>query len=66
MREQLLTASKLHFESHIQKHRVNIEVMLSNPTAIHDHSDIMGAIEKELAIIAEYEDKLEALKYFKV
>jgi hypothetical protein len=33
--------------------------------AIHDHTDFMGAVELELAQIAEYEDKLEALtKYF--
>ena len=44
-----------------------IEVILSNPIAIHDHTDIMTAIELELAHIAEYEDKLEALrKYFPV
>jgi hypothetical protein len=40
--------------------------MLSNPMAIHDHSDIMEAIEKEVAQIAEYMDKLEVIeKYFK-
>lgn len=66
MREQLLKASKLHFQSHIEKHRMNVEVMLSNPTAIADHTDIMDAIEKEVAVIAEYMDKLEVLeKYFK-
>jgi hypothetical protein len=66
MREQLLNASKLHFQSHIEKHRMNVEVMLSNPTAIADHTDIMDAIEKEVAVIAEYMDKLEVLeKYFK-
>lgn len=65
MRNQLLKASKLHFESHIEKHRMNIEVMLHNPTAIPEHSDIMEAIEKEIAIIAEYMDKLEVLdRYF--
>jgi hypothetical protein len=46
---------------------MNIEVILSNPIAIHDHTDIMTAIELELAHIAEYEDKLEALKkYFPI
>lgn len=66
MREQLLNASKLHFQSHIEKHRMNVEVMLSNPTAIADHTDIMDAIEKEVAVIAEYMDKFEVLeKYFK-
>jgi CBS domain-containing protein len=66
MRNEILRASMVHFQSHIQKHRVNVEVMLRNPTALPEHTDIMDAIEKELAIIAEYEDKLEALKYFPI
>lgn len=64
MRNELLKASMIHFQSHIQKHRMNVEVMLRNPTALPDHTDIMDAIEKELAYIAEYQDKLEALKLF--
>ena len=67
MRKQLIEASKQHYLAHIEKHRINVEVMLNNPTAIHDHSDIMDAIEKEVAQIAEYMDKLEVMeKYFKV
>ena len=62
IRKKLIRASAAHFESHIQKHKMNVEVILNNPIAIHDHTDIMGAIELELAHIAEYEDKLEALK----
>ena len=62
LRKNLIRASAAHFESHIQKHKMNIVVILSNPIAIHDHTDIMTAIELELAQIAEYEDKLEALK----
>ena len=66
MRTQLIQASKQHYQAHIEKHRINVEVMLNNPTAIHDHSDIMEAIEKEVAQIAEYVDKLEVMeKYFK-
>ena len=65
MKQRLIEASKEHFRSHINKHRMNIEVMLNNPTAIHEHSDIMEAIEKEAAYIAEYMDKLEVMeKYF--
>ena len=67
LRKKLIRASAVHFESHIEKHKMNIEVMLANPMAIHDHTDIMSAIELELAHIAEYEDKLEVLrKYFPV
>jgi hypothetical protein len=40
---------------------MNILIMLANPMAIHDHTDLLGAIETELGHIAEYHDKLEAL-----
>jgi len=66
MRNQLIEASKQHYLAHIEKHRINVEVILNNPTAIAEHSDIMDAIEKEVAQIAEYMDKLEVMeKYFK-
>lgn len=64
MRNEILETSKAHFEAHILKHKVNIDVMLANPIAIPEHTDIMDAIEKELAIIAEYDDKLEMLKKY--
>ena len=66
MRNQLIEASKQHYLAHIEKHRINVEVILNNPTAIAEHSDIMDAIEKEVTQIAEYMDKLEVMeKYFK-
>lgn len=65
MREDILRASKLHFESHIEKHRINVENYLRNGVGVAEHPDIMDSIEKELAFMAEYEDKLEMLnKYF--
>jgi hypothetical protein len=66
MRQQLIEAARAHFASHVHKHRMNVEVMLANPIAIHDHTDWMTAMEAEIAQIAEYEDKLEVLdKHFK-
>ena len=66
MRQQIVQALIQHFESHIVKHKMNVEIMLSNPMAIHDHADLMGAIEKEVDHISEYMDKLEVMeKYFK-
>lgn len=50
------------FEANIEKHAMNVRIMLNNPMAIHDHTDYMGAIEQELGHIAEYKDKLEALE----
>jgi hypothetical protein len=66
MRTQIISALKQHFEAHILKHKMNVDIMLSNPMAIHDHTDLMDAIEKEVALIAEYHDKLEVMEtYFK-
>lgn len=65
MREQILDALRAHFSAHILKHKMNVEVMLNNPMAIHDHTDLMTAIENEMSSIAEYMDKLEVLdKHF--
>jgi hypothetical protein len=66
MRDQMLKAVRKHAEAHIEKHRMNVEIYLTNPVGIGEHSDIMDAIEKELAHMAEYQDHLEILDlYFK-
>ena len=65
MRKEIINVLKQHFEAHIQKHKMNVDIMLANPMAIHDHTDLMDAIEKEVDKISEYMDKLEVLeKYF--
>lgn len=65
MRKELLDALRVHFSAHVLKHKMNVEVMLKNPTALPDHTDLMDALEKEMAVIAEYMDKLEVLdKHF--
>ena len=64
MRKELIEASKLHFKAHIEKHRMNVEILLEKATGVAEHPDIMETIEKELEIIAEYHDKLEVLKHY--
>jgi CBS domain-containing protein len=66
MRKEIIVVLKDHFKAHIFKHKMNVDIMLNNPTAIHDHTDLMDAIEKEVALIAEYQDKLDIMEsYFK-
>lgn len=66
MRDKLIQALISHAEGHIQKHVANVEVYMSYPAGVAEHPDIIESIEKELAIIAEYNDQLEMLnKYFK-
>jgi hypothetical protein len=66
MRTEIIGVLKQHFEAHILKHKMNVDIMLNNPMALHDHTDLMDAIEKEVEQIAEYQDKLEVMEtYFK-
>tara|TARA_B100001057_G_C22023716_1_gene634534 strand:+ start:198 stop:320 length:123 start_codon:yes stop_codon:yes gene_type:complete len=39
-------------------------VLLQKTTGIAEHPDTLETIEKELAIIAEYDDQLEILKKY--
>ena len=65
MREELLKASRIHFKAHIEKHRINVENLLNNSVGVAEHPDLMETIEKEVGIMAEYDDKLAVLdKYF--
>ena len=67
LRDELIRASKSHFLAHIEKHRINVENLLNNAVGVGEHADIMDTIEKEIEIIAEYDDKLEMLKkYFPI
>ena len=48
LRNDLIKASKIHFEAHIEKHRINVENLLNNSQGVAEHADIMDTIEKEL------------------
>jgi hypothetical protein len=66
MRNQILSTLQAHFNACIMKHQMNVEIMLNSPMAIHEHTDLMSALECEIAKMAEYQDKLDIIqKYFK-
>ena len=64
MREKLLTALEAHAKGHIEKHRINVEVYLTNSVGIGEHGDIIETIEKELDEIARYQDHLDIIKIY--
>ena len=64
MRTQLINALKAHANGEIQKHLANVEVYLSNPAGIGEHSDITEAIGLELDKIARYHDQMEVLSKY--
>ena len=66
MREQMIKALLAHAQGDIAKHRANVEIYLTNPVGIGEHSNVMEAIEEELNMIAKYQDQIEVIqKYFK-
>ena len=61
----MIEALKAHAMGHIEKHKVNVEILLQKTAGIAEHPDTLETIEKELKIIADYDDQLEMLnKYF--
>ena len=66
MKEQLVKALLAHAQGDIQKHVANVEVYLTNPAGIGEHSNIVEAIELEINEIAKYQDQIDIInKYFK-
>ena len=58
MRNQIISALLAHAQGDIQKHKMNVEVYLTSPVGIGEHSNVMEAIEEELNMIAKYEDQI--------
>lgn len=66
MQSEILNAVKKHAEGHIAKHKANVNILIKKNVGVAEHPDIIETIEKELDIIAKYDDQLEMLKkYFK-
>ena len=65
MRNKLIESVKSYLQGNIDKHCANLENLLENHVALAEHPDIIDTIEKELDVVADYEDKLNVLnKYF--
>ena len=63
----MIEALKLHALGHIEKHKINVEILLQKTAGIAEHPDTLETIEKELKIIADYDDQISMLnKYFTI
>ena len=59
---QLTKTLRYYFDSQIGKHKMNVQVLMQKGVGVAEHPDIMQTIEDELGKIAEYKDKLAALR----
>jgi hypothetical protein len=66
LRNEMLKTAIQHADGEIQLHKMNVEVYLTNPAGIGEHSDVMEAIQVELDKMSTAHDRKEMLtKYFK-
>ena len=65
MRREMLEALKALAIGNIKKAKMNIEIYLKSPVGIGEHSDVLGAIQDQIDLIAKEEERLEVIeKYF--
>lgn len=64
MKESITQALKNSLEASADRHRVNVSILLTSHVGVAEHPDILETIEGELEKIAQYQDKLEALREF--
>tara|TARA_B100000579_G_C22034205_1_gene489649 strand:- start:171 stop:407 length:237 start_codon:yes stop_codon:yes gene_type:complete len=66
MRDKIIKALLAHAKGDIEKHRANVEIYLTNPAGIGEHSNVLEAIEEELNMIAKYQDQVDVINtYFR-
>jgi len=60
--EELKHSLLAHARGDMEKHLANVKIYLNHPVGIGEHSDVMKAIEEELAKVAYYRDIVNVLK----
>ena len=63
LKEQIILALKEDFLSNIERHRLNIEIMLRSPTALQNHEGFMEGIVEELRKIGDFGSLLAAVEF---
>ena len=62
MRNRMISALLRHAEASLLKHKLNVEVFLSNPTGVAEHSDYLETIQTELDKMAHWEDQIHVIE----
>jgi len=64
MKETIIKAVISHAQGNINKHLANIEIYLTNPVGVGEHSEVMEEIEKQLEEVARYDDQISMIKKY--
>ena len=60
-KEVILRALQAKYEGEREYHKANIEIYLSNPAGIGEHSDVLEAINVELERMVAADEKIHIL-----
>ncbi len=58
----MLNALILKYQGEIAIAKANIDVYLNHPAGIGEHSDIVQEVDKQIAIIAENDEKIRTIE----
>jgi hypothetical protein len=61
---RLLNALHQRLAGEIATARANIDIYMTSPVGIGEHPDIIGSIETLFGVIAEAQDKIDAIKQY--
>ena len=59
---RIIQTLKTSAKANIDRHIMNVDVLLGSHVGLADHGDLLETIEKELLEAAKYQDILEMLK----
>ena len=58
LRDEILKNQKTYYNGLIAKHQQNVEIYLTQPVGIGEHSDVTAAIDTEINAIAQAHEKI--------
>ena len=61
LRNTMIQSLLADAEGTIQKAKANVEVYLHHPVGIGEHPDVLGAIQDQLDVIAEQEERIQVI-----
>tara|TARA_B100000519_G_C13794912_1_gene228320 strand:+ start:201 stop:443 length:243 start_codon:yes stop_codon:yes gene_type:complete len=59
--KELIEALEAKYKGQIAEAAANIRVYIENPTGIGEHPDVVAAMDSQVAVIAEAQEKLDIL-----
>ena len=65
MEKTILNALEAFYVGNIKKAEANLEVYLRNPAGIGEHPDVIEAVDTQVAIMADNDDKLKIIEGYK-